>query len=362
MLEEDIGFHMGTTSVFYNPKMTFCRSFCSLAVGALDTKLNILDGFSASGIRGIRYAKENKVSSVTFLDFKKSAITLLKKNKKKNKVKGKIVYEEFGRFLLNNKVDFDLIEIDPFGTPVPYLYDAIRAMNRKKSFYLSATATDTAVLCGPESKACMRNYHSKSLNNEFTHENGIRILLKTILDNATEFNFGIEPIFSLSNRHYLKVLVKLVRSAESADESIEKIGYTSFCSSCGWRSSGKKIIDKCAKCKKKTDFAGPLWLGELHDKKTLQKMKKLNQKRDYGDKEELDKTISLMLGEIGMPPNYYNVHQMCKRLNAKEGPKLEALVEKLKKKGFKAERTHFSSFSIKTNAPFEKLKRLVTSV
>jgi len=361
MREEEIDFHT-SKNVFYNSNMTFCRSFCSLAVGtldSLDTKLTILDAFSASGIRGMRYAKENNISSITFLDLKKQAITLLKKNMKKSKIKGKAVHEEFAKFLLNNKTDFDLIEIDPFGTPVPYLYDAIRSMKYKKSFYLSVSATDTAVLCGPESKACIRNYHSKSLNNEFTHENGIRILLKTILENATEFNFGIEPIFSLSNRHYLKVLVKLTRSADFADESLENTGYISFCDSCGWRASGKTVIEKCPKCKKKTIYAGPLWLGELHDKKTLQRMKKLNKKRNYEHKEELDKTISLMLGEIGMPPYYYNIHKMCKRLNAKEGPKLETLITKLQKKKYKAERTHFSPFSIKTDAPFDKLKKSI---
>ena len=59
--EENTNFEV-SKDVFYNPNMQFCRSFCSLAVGALEEKLNVLDAFCASGIRGIRYAKENKIS------------------------------------------------------------------------------------------------------------------------------------------------------------------------------------------------------------------------------------------------------------------------------------------------------------
>ena len=191
--------------IFYNPEMRFCRSFSSLAVGAIGEKLNVLDGFCASGIRGIRYAKENKnVSSVTFLDWSKNAIALAKKNAAKNKIsarKAKIVNDDIVKFLVADATDFEFnfIELDPFGTPAPYLFAVFFRMNQSgtKTFYLSATATDTAVLCGHEKTACLKNYHAKSLNNEFTHENGLRILIRRIAEAASEFNFGISPLVSL---------------------------------------------------------------------------------------------------------------------------------------------------------------------
>ncbi|MBI2079349.1 tRNA (guanine(10)-N(2))-dimethyltransferase [Candidatus Micrarchaeota archaeon] len=350
MQEEGIEFEV--KEIFYNTEMRFCRSISSLCVGALAEKLNILDGFCASGIRGIRYAKENSnVTIVTSLDYSKKAINQAKKNAKKNKIeKANFVCEDFNKYLINGENEFNFIEIDPFGTPVPYLYSVFYSMQNKKEFYISLTATDTAVLCGHESKACLKNYHSKNLNNEFTHENGLRILIKRILETTGEFNFGIEPLFSLSDRHYLKVILKCEKTAVKADECWKKIGFTSFCSSCGWRKSGKRIINYCEKCKRQTDYGGPLWLGELQNKKIIGKMIKLNSKRDYADKKELEKTLNLIKNEIGFHPYYYDVHQLARRQGWKELPKIDELIEKVGKKGIKAVRTHFSPIAIKTDA------------
>jgi len=214
--EEHIDFGF-TKRVFYNPEMHFCRSIFSLAVGAIRENLTLCDAFCASGIRGIRYAKENKnVAKTIFIDLDKEAFETTKKNARKNKIKFEARHGNFSRLVFDTTADF--LEVDPFGSPAPYLYDAFRVFNQLKKGYLSATATDTAVLCGAREEACMKNYQSKPLNNEFTHEIGLRILLKKIAETAAEFNFGIEPLISLSDRHYLKVLVKLTRGADLAYE------------------------------------------------------------------------------------------------------------------------------------------------
>ena len=192
--------------------------------------------------------------------------------------------------MLEEMTEVNFVEIDPFGTPVPYLNDTMRFLSFKDVPYLSITATDTAVLCGPEARACLKNYHSKSLNNEFTHENGLRILLKRIAEAAAEYNIGITPLFSMSDRHYMKILLKLEKDAKISDENMKNLGYTSFCNICGWRKSGKRMINSCENCGEETDYAGQLWLGELHDKKFLEKMLKLNEKRNYEDKKILKNT------------------------------------------------------------------------
>lgn len=367
MDEEGISF--SADKIFYNPNMRFCRSFSSLAVGAIGEKLNVLDGFCASGIRGIRYSKENRnVRSVTFLDWSKNAIALVKKNAAKNKIrKAMFATEDITKFLICDsegdkaESDFDFIEIDPFGTPTPYLFAVFFRMNKsgKKSFCLSATATDTAVLCGHEKTACLKNYHAKSLNNEFTHENGLRILIRRIAEAAAEFNFGIEPLVSLSDRHYLKVIVKCESGAEKSDWSIGNFGYISYCDKCGWRESGKKIIEKCGNCGHETRWGGQLWLGKLQDDKTIARMRELNNKRDYGDNEELEKTISLIAEENDMPPGYFNIHKMCKRISMKSVPKMSKIIEALNTEGFKTVRTHFSDVSVKSRATISTLERML---
>lgn len=349
MFEENIEFE--TKGIFYNPQMHFCRSICSLAVGAIEEKITICDGFAASGIRGIRYAKENKnVTKTIFIDIEKSAVNYVKKNAKKNKIKFEAKAGNFSRLVFEIVADF--LELDPFGSPAPYLYDAFRVFNPLKIGYLSVTATDTAVLCGARPKACIKNYHSKPLNNEFTHETALRILLKKIAETAAEFNMGIEPCLSLSDRHYLKTIVKVTRSADAAYESMKKVGYVNYCPSCGFRNVSEFPEKTCKYCTDvERDYAGPLWLGELHNKGFLNKMIALNKKRNYEHKEKIEKTLNLMLGEIGMPPYYYNIHNICKRLHAKLVPKMEDVLKGLRKRGFKAVRTHFSNVSVKTDAP-----------
>ncbi|MDO8554360.1 MAG: hypothetical protein Q7S22_06125 [Candidatus Micrarchaeota archaeon] len=356
--EEKISFDSKNT--FYNSEMRFCRGFFSLAVGALEGKMKLLDAFCASGIRGIRYAKENKnVKEITFLDLSKNAIVRTKKNIKINKItRANVVCVKIEKFC-TNFLDYDFVEIDPFGTPVPYLNDIMRSQNDMKEWYLSVSATDTAVLCGPQATACLKNYHSKSLNNEFTHEVGTRIFIKRVAEAASEHNFGIVPLISLSDRHYIKLFLKVVRGAEASDDTVNQFGYVSYCNICGWRSTGKRMKNKCEQCKSETDYGGQLWLGELHDKKILQKMLVLNEKRNYTDAKEIEKKLNLLIGEVGMPAFYYNVHLLCKKVKSASVPKIEDFIKKLRAKGYMATKTHFNEISVKSDAEISKLKKLI---
>jgi tRNA (guanine26-N2/guanine27-N2)-dimethyltransferase len=356
MIEESIKF--STSKIFYNPNMRFCRSMSSLAVGAIGEKLDVVDAFCASGIRGIRYAKENKnVKSLTFIDIEKPAITSAKKNAKANKLKAEAIVGNISRVAFEHTADF--LEIDPFGTPSPYLIDGFRFFNSKKKAYLSATATDVAVLCGGKTAPCMKNYHAKPLNNDFTHEIGLRILMKKITETAAEFNMGIKPLASFSDRHYLKIVAEVTRSADLAYKSMKSIGHVWSCPSCGNRGSGKFPPAKCPKCNKEIEYAGPLWLGEIHDKSFVKKMSALNKKRNYEDKQKIATMLSAMEGEVGMPPYYYNVHALCKIGKTGAVPPFEKILERLRSKGHKAVRTHFSNISIKTDAPHPVMMKAI---
>ncbi|MFH0885465.1 MAG: tRNA (guanine(10)-N(2))-dimethyltransferase [Candidatus Micrarchaeota archaeon] len=353
MQEEQIAFSV-SKDVFYNPNMRLCRSMSSLAVGAIGEKLELVDAFTASGIRGIRYAKENRnVKKLTLLDIDKRAIALAKKNAKASKLKAPKVQTALGNISrLAFELDADFLEIDPFGTPSPYLIDAFRYFNTKKTAYLSVTATDVAVLCGGKTAPCMKNYHSKPMNNEFTHETGLRIMIKKIAETAAEFNMGIKPLVSFSDKHYLKSVLEVRRSADLAFVSMSALGHVSFCHSCGERSHSRFPVNACPRCGNENDFAGQMWLGELHDSDFLKKMTKLNIQREYADKVEIGHFLSLMETEIGMPPYYYNIHALCKLNRMKSVPTIDHVLKDLESKGHKAYRTHFSPICIKTAAPY----------
>jgi tRNA (guanine26-N2/guanine27-N2)-dimethyltransferase len=341
--------------VFYNQKMEFCRDFSSLAVGSLGGKLSILDGMCATGIRGIRYDLENdNVDSVVFVDLDSRACGNARHNAKKNRVKEfEIKKAELGEYLWGKA--FGFIEIDPFGTPVPYLVPAARSIAMNGGGFLSVTATDVAVLCGAHYKACLKNYQARPLDNEYCHENASRILLGKIARCSSEYNLGLVPLATLSKQHYIKVIVGLQRGAEGAVSSIKKLGFMSHCPKCLWRKASSLVVaDKCD-CGGILQHAGPLWLGELHDAAIIKRMKKENESRGNKNSREIDSVLEKMLCEVGMPPAYYDLHRVSEVLGV-SAERMDDVMGRLSESGFSAFRTHFKNNSIKTNAGIREVK------
>jgi len=346
-----------TKHVFYNPHMELSRTLSSLLVRTLDEKLSVLDGMAASGIRGMRYKMENEnVEKVSFVDVYEPAVECIKKGIKENGIKAKVFREDINRFLFNATNEYNFIELDPFGTPVPYVYFAVRALRNLKSGYLSITATDTAVLCGAHKKACIKNYHSKPMRNYFCHETGIRILINFVARIAHEFNFGIKPLLSFYYRHQMKTIIKLEKGAKKADENLGQMGYVSFCESCLNAAYGKTMEKTCGLCGKENDFAGELWLGEINEKEKIKKMLDLNKKRGGKDREKVERLLTILLEELPIP-YFFDTHAIAK-VYGRMPPRIEEMLKILKKHGFDASRTHFSPMGFKTNAGIKEILSL----
>lgn len=341
--------------VFYNPEMELCRSLCSLALGSLPGKLSVIDAMCASGVRGIRYARENRnVTSLALVDLSKKAVAAAKKNAKVNRVKCRCAYADANRFLCAN--EFDFAELDPFGSPVPFLHDALRSFRTKKRGYLSATATDMAVLCGAHHAACLKNYGAAPLDNEFCHENAVRILAGNVILTAAPFNFSAIPIFSLSHGHYVKMIFALEEGAEAAVNAVKQNGFVTYCEKCCYRETARfPRRQDCPSCGTRMVHAGPLYLGKLWDGKLLGKMLKLNAARKYSKKKEIEKMLQAMKDECAIHSyGYYDLHVLAKKMK-KPISRIDDAIEGLRKAGFAASRTHFSPTSIRTDAPHNKV-------
>ncbi|MFA4983309.1 MAG: tRNA (guanine(10)-N(2))-dimethyltransferase [Candidatus Micrarchaeia archaeon] len=344
--------------VFYNPEMELCRDVSSLCLGALGGKLSVLDGMCASGIRGIRYKKENRnASSLTLSDLSRKAVLCARKNAAKNKMECKVFSGNVCRLLQDEQ--FDFVELDPFGTPVPYAYDACRCLASKKEGYLSMTATDMAVLCGAHHAACLKNYGAAPLDNEFCHENAVRILAAKAILTAAPFNLAAEPIFTFSHRHYVKMVFSMKQGAERAVGMVKKIGFASYCHGCCFREARRIPREgKCPHCGHVLEAAGPLYTGALWDGAILEKMLALNVKRKYGKAKEIEKTLCTMLSESRIPAyGYYDLHTLAEKRGKRILSTDDALA-RLRKAGFSAERTHFCPTAIRTSAPHGKVLEL----
>ena len=353
--------------VFYNPVMKLNRDITVLLLNSIEKKnMQIALPLAATGVRGIRFLlelKKGKIKNISFNDKSREAIKLIKRNIKINeiKLKGKIIISNLDAnlFILNSK-GFDYIDIDPFGSPNFLLDSAIKRLSRDG--ILAVTATDTGALCGRYKNTCLRKYSGKPLRNEFCHETGLRILIFKIQTIAAQYDKALMPIFSYSKEHYFRVFFRCTKGKKKVDELMKKIGYIVYCSSCLFRKTTKDIFNsnKCLICSSKTDYAGPLWLSQLWDKKLVTKM--CRNIKNLKDK-ELVKFLEIIKKESKINSvGFYDIAQVVKHNKLKNVPKKDLLINKIKKAGFKAAETHIRPNSIRSNIELKKLLKLIKKI
>ena len=265
--------------VFYNPRMEFNRDNSILALQAyqreVDREINICDLFGGSGIRGIRYKKEiDGVGDVSINDISPLANEFTRINAELNDVEVEIDQREANNELRSNMGRFDVIDIDPFGTPSPFVDSA--GYNLKRDSLLCLTATDTSCLCGTYEEPCIRKYNAQPYKSEYCHENGIRILIGFAALTLAKYQKYIEVKMSHSSEHYMRTYLKVRKGSKATDESLKNIGYIAHCNHCLYRSEYKglasSIPEFCPECGEKLIVAGPMWLGPVQNEEFIDSM------------------------------------------------------------------------------------------
>ena len=343
--------------VFYNPEAEITRDISVSAIQVFQkqfkNKITICDALAGTGIRGLRYAKEiSGIKKVILNDKNPVAVKLIKKNIKENKLSRKCkASKEDANVLLHQNV-FNVIDIDPFGTPVNFLDSAARSIYHRG--FLAITTTDQAPLCGTYPLTCLRKYGIISMKTDYYTELGMRILITNIILTLSKRQRVFIPFLTHSTKHYFRVFGKIEHLGKIRN-ILNEFGYVMHCS-CGNREYGE-LKERCF-CGKKFKIAGPVYLGNILDKKFCKKVLADIRKRDFKLKKQEERLLKLLIEEADMPAFYYDLHHLAKVLKI-EIPKIEFLIEKLKSKGFKASRTHFCPTAIKTDAEFKKLKKLL---
>jgi len=355
--------------VFYNPHMELNRDISILALQTFQKKQNrpiaICDLFGGSGIRGIRYKNEiNSTDIISINDISETANEFEKINVELNNLQDINIYNhEASAFLRSHRGEFDVIDIDPFGTPSPFL-DAAGYCARKNSL-LCVTATDTSALCGTYKEPCIRKYNAKPYKSEYCHETGIRILTGHVALTLAKYKKYIEVKLSHSTEHYMRLYLEVKKGSKATDESLNNIGYISHCKHCLYRETNNglatSIQDTCPECGEKLIHAGPLWLGKIQDEEFIGEMIKESENKKLNSKKELLKLLNSCHGEANAPITYYNMHHLCRVLKI-SAPKLDLIFDQLKKEGFIAIKSHYNPLAIKTDAPIEKIKSIIISL
>ena len=340
--------------VFYNPKMRVNRDLAVLGLEytyrKMGRKLKVADPLSASGIRALRFLLEtDAVDEVLANDINPTAVKIMEENFKLNQIpreRYRIICEDANFFLRKSwGFGFDYVDLDPFGTPVPFIESV--ALSMKRGGLLSLTATDTAPLSGTYPKTCRRRYGSLPLRNEFKHEVGIRILIKKVIELSAQHDIAMKPIFAYSHLHYFKLFFVKDRGAKATDSLIDQIGYILFCFSCSYRKPVKELVGQdpyCPHCKTELKVGGPLWIGPLWEEEFVRFLKEEASKR-----EELAKATKRILtlieeeAKLGSVVGFYMASKLCERLRIPKQPPIRKVVEL-----FEGVRTHFEGDGFRT--------------
>jgi len=355
------------TSVFYNPRMELCRDISVSAVQVLANELggiSVCDPLAGVGVRGLRYAKEvGGVEKATINDRSQETVEFIRRNVELNGLNNIEVHSEDANVLLSShrRERFHFIDVDPFGSPAPFVDAACAALARDG--ILALTATDTAPLSGAHVKACVRRYGARPLKTEYCHELGVRILIGFAQRVAGKHELALAPLLAHSTEHYFRIYLRAARGAQRADEILSQQGYVSHCRLCGRRIVTHGIVPTLSiacECGEKFEHAGPMWLGQLMDKEFIRKvyadLASRNFKLGYRELVLLDRCIE----EADGPPTFYDHHDLSRRAGV-SAPKLIEVLSKLRGMGYFASRTHFSGTGLRTGTPFEELLQVFRS-
>jgi len=343
--------------VFYNPVMKLNRDLSVLLLNALGKKdMQLADPLAGSGIRGIRFLLEldkGIIKNLSLNDLSEDAARNISQNLKLNKIKLdkrkiKLSNEDANLFLLNS-TGFDYIDIDPFGTPAPFLDSAIKRISREG--ILAVTATDTAALAGSSKEACLRKYWAVPMRNELMHEVGIRILIRTVQLIGAAHEKALIPIFSYTDRHYYRIFFRCEKGREKADEVITQHKFLLY----NRKTMERKLADGAVNPERNEDgwtYAGPIWTGQLWDLSLVRKMKKICPPKN---REMADMLNILERESAKVIVGFYSMPEVLRISKSGVCPKIDVIIERLEKKGFFSARTVFGGDCVRTDALLENV-------
>ncbi|MEM2145669.1 MAG: tRNA (guanine(10)-N(2))-dimethyltransferase, partial [Candidatus Jordarchaeaceae archaeon] len=354
--------------VFYNPVMKLNRDVAIYAVKAyqqiIKRNLKICEPLTGCGVRGIRLAKEVEgIEGIIINDINPKAYEISKRNVELHNLQEKVlVFNEEANLLLTKFASsgkrFDVIDVDPFGSPAPFLDSAVRAI-RKDNGLLCLTATDMAPLCGVHVAACVRKYGGTPLRTMYCHEIAVRLLISCSVLTAAKREIALTPLMSHSTDHYTRVYLRTGSGAKNADESVKQLGYIIHCPNCEHRQLTLGIAtflpDKCSFCGSDVKIAGPLWCGKIQSKDFV--VRTLENAKLNGDN-RIIKLLSTILEEADAPATYYDLHRLCDK-HSLPCPSLDQIIQMLRERNYLVTRTHFSSNSIRTNAPIYEIISII---
>ncbi len=329
--------------MFYNPGMAWDRDLGvafvrAWAPGGAHDRTG-WDVTAATGVRGLRLFGETAAfSAFTLTESNERAFTVLAANAARTP--GTRAIRADAREP-PPPGSFEYVDLDPYGSPLPFLDGALRAT--ATGGVLAVTATDLPVLAGAQAAATLRRYGARPVRGRLGPEGGLRILLMRLALDARRAGRSVRPLLAYVRGHYVRVYVLLEAGGDRPDPvgTIEDGAWT-----------GPPLGPE--------PRYGPLWLGPLADPAVVARMEPAE---PAGRGAEVAGFLGRYREELEVPaPFYYEPNSLAARLGLRQPPSVERLREALAANGFRAARTHVRSEGLRTDAPRSDVDRIARAL
>lgn len=319
-------------SVFFNEQMSFNRDISVMFLRASGRSLTVADAMTATGSRAVRIANEVPNVQVTANDISSDAMPYIQANIEINNLDNCVASNRNMHALFADE-QFDYVDLDPFGSPVPFTQSAIRGCRRRG--ILAITATDTAPLAGAHAVKCRRRYQSEPVRGYMCHEGGLRILMCSIARELAKYDRGMKPLLSFYADHYFRTYIQVEEGAQAADNTMAKLGYMEYNTQTLERSLSDVRDDK--------HRLGPFWLGPLHDTEYLSRLDPTG----LAEEKRVGKYLDLWRNELDDQVFLYDMSELSSHLKMSP-PRIDDFISFLNEHG-RASKTHVCPTSFKTD-------------
>ncbi len=348
-----------TDEAFYNPAMGLNRDLSVLLLADYAARrgreVDFADALAGTGARCLRVAHEVTAEvRVHANDANPFAVAAIERGRAANRVPAEKLLasnREAHAFLAARR--YDVVDVDPFGSPMPFLDAAVRAT--RHGGLVCVTATDTAALAGTYPRVCRRRYAADPLFNvPWRREVGLRILAGAVVRAAGRADRAAEPVLCVAHDHWMRVVARLEDGRGAGDRAWKQVGYV-------WQDEDGAAAHTryLAELPQGPAIGGPLWLGPLHDAGLATRMQEGAEGRALAKPVATPRLLELLAEEADAPPFWWEMGDMQARWGAPQ-PRRRELIARLVAAGHAATRSHLEPQGVRTTAPAGELRRMWT--
>jgi tRNA (guanine26-N2/guanine27-N2)-dimethyltransferase len=330
------------SAIFYNPAMAADRdiavAFARAWRGDAAPDRDGWEVLAATGVRGLRLLHEGGVfRSMRLTEAHPAAAELLRSNAAR--FAGAVVEQRDAH--RPSDATFDYVDLDPYGSPAPFLEALLPSV--RPGGVLAVTATDMMVLAGVQPGASERRYGARPVRGRLGPEGGLRILIGYVARCARRSGRRARPLLAYCRDHYVRAYLEVAPADEDPDPVAE--------------------IDPRSWTGPELEGAGPfgpLWCGPLFDPGIVGR---LAPPPTAAVPVATGRFIERVREELGADvPFFFEANSLAERLGLASPPPLAALFDAIRREGFRAARTHARPEGFRTTAPRRAVQRIASTL